>query len=142
MDVVKAVINLREGVLELEGPQEFVERYLDQYQPIIEKGFTSTSIPHVTSKETKVEKAEKPAPKRTRTTKSKAGPTCTQKVQELLNEGYFKQPKTRADVQSEILNRGVRFESKEVSAVLNNFFNGGKLKRTGTGTQAQYYSNV
>ena len=33
MDTVKAIINIKEGVLELEGPQEFVEKYLDLYGP-------------------------------------------------------------------------------------------------------------
>ena len=137
MDTVKAVINLKEGVLELEGPQEFVEKYLDQYKQLI------TSLPTAPKTSKTADTAEKEkdkTPKRKLGTR--AGPTSTQKVQELLNEGYFKQPKTRTDVQSEILNRGVRFESKEVSAALINSFKGGKLKRTGTGTKAQYYSNV
>lgn len=135
--MVKVVINLKEGTLQLEGPQEFVEKYLDQYKQLI------ISLPTAPKTSKTADTAEKEKDKTLkRKPRTRTGPTCTQKVQELLDEGYFKQPKTRADVQSEILNRGVRFESKEVSAVLINFFKGGKLKRTGTGTKAQYYSNV
>ncbi len=137
MDIVKATINMKEGVIQLEGPQEFVEKYLELYKQLI----VSPPTTHKISKTAEsAEKEKVKTPKRKPRTKS--GPTCTQKVQELLDEGYIKQPKTRADVQSEILDRGTRFSSSEVSAVLINFFNGGKLKRTGTGTKAQYYSNV
>ncbi len=137
MDIFKALINIREGLIQLEGSQEFVEKYLDQYKQLIVSPQTAKKTietADITEKEKGKTAKRKP---RTRT-----GPTCTQKVQELLDEGYFKQPKTRADVQNEILNKGVRFESKDVSAVLVNFFNQQKLKRTSTGRNAQYYSNV
>ncbi|OGN98133.1 MAG: hypothetical protein A2Y89_07125 [Chloroflexi bacterium RBG_13_51_18] len=134
---VKALINLKDGTIQLEGPQEFVEKYLDQYKQLI----VGLPTAHKTSKtaETIPIESDK-TPKRK--TRAKSGPTCTQKVQELLDEAYFKQPKTREDVQNELLNRGLRFSSSEVSARLINFFNSGKLKRTGTGKNAQYYSNV
>ena len=142
MEIVKAVISIGEVTIQLEGPREFVERYLDQYQSIIEKGLSSTSTSRRTSKETEVEKAEKAAPKRTRTVKSKAGPTATSKIQELIDESYFKEPKTRVDVQEELLKRGVRYESSIISAVLNNLFKGNKLLKTGVGNKAKYYTNV
>ena len=33
MDQAKAVINLNEGIIQLEGPVEFVRRYLEKYAP-------------------------------------------------------------------------------------------------------------
>lgn len=137
MDIVKATINTREGLIQLEGPQEFVEKYLDQYQQLIVTLPTASKTSR-TADTTKKEEGKTPK----RRTRATTGPTCTGKVQELIDEGYFKEPRKRADVQSELLNRGTRFESKEVSAVLNNSFKLGKLKRTGTGTNAQYYTNV
>jgi hypothetical protein len=137
MDIVKATINTKDGLIQLEGPQDFVEKYLDQYKQLI---VSLQTAPKTSKTADTAEKEKDKIPKRKPRTKT--GPTCTQKVQELLDEGYFKQPKTRADVQNELLNRGTRFESSKVSAVLNNFFKLVKLKKTGIGTNAQYYSNI
>ena len=137
MDIVKATINIKDGLIQLEGPQEFVEKYLDQYKQLIA---TLPTAPKTSKTADAAEKGKGETPKRKLRTKT--GPTCTQKVQELLTEGYFKQPKTREDVQKELLNRGLRFSSSEVSAILINSFNRNKLKRTSTGRNAQYYSNV
>ena len=142
METVKAVINVGEVTIQLEGPREFVERYLDQYQAIIEKGLSSTSTSRRTSKETEVEKAEKPTPKRTRIVRPKAGPPKSEKIIELISEGFFKEQRTTADVRERLLEKGVRYESGLTSATLNNLFNSGKLERTGVGRGAKYYSNV
>jgi vacuolar-type H+-ATPase subunit E/Vma4 len=137
MDITKAVINVKEGIIELEGSQEFVEKYLNEYKQIITNLQTASKIEKT---QRKVEKStDKTQKKRTRT---KTGPSCTQKVQELLDEGFFREPRDRSEVQQEILNRGLRFQSKEVSATLINAFNASKLKRTGAGKNAKYYSNV
>jgi hypothetical protein len=35
MDEARVVINLKEGIIELEGPVDFVRHYLDMYQSAI-----------------------------------------------------------------------------------------------------------
>jgi len=135
MDTVKVVISIGEASIQLEGPQEFVEKYLELYRPDASKWQTSLK----TSKE---QVAEKHVPKRTRTAKPKAGPSCLGSVKKLIGEGYFKEPRERSDVQKHLLSKGLRFESKVVSAALINCFHDGKLERTGVGTHAKYYSNV
>jgi hypothetical protein len=138
VDVVKALINLKDGTIQLEGPQEYVEKYLDKYDPMIKEWKPFSTLPQ----EGESREVEKPVTKRTRTVKPKAGPSCLGSVRSLVEEGYFKEPRLRKDVQERLLSKGLRFESKYVSAALNNLFSGGTLLRKGVGTSAQYYSNV
>jgi len=79
VDIVKAVINLKEGVIELEGPQEFVEKYLELYRPDASKW--QTALLQKGEVKTKEE-----APKRPRTVKPKKGLTCAEKILELRSE--------------------------------------------------------
>ena len=37
MEQAKVVMNLKEGIIELEGPLEFVQKYLDTYYPTVKK---------------------------------------------------------------------------------------------------------
>jgi len=139
MDMVKAVISIGEVSIQLEGSQEFVEKYLDQYKSTIEKAHTST----YTSRRTSVEKElEKPTPKRIRTVRPRAGPACSEKIRELIGGGLFKEQRTTTDVQQQLRDKGVRYEISLVSATLNNLFRSGKLEKTGVGRGAKYYSNV
>ncbi|MBI4303836.1 MAG: hypothetical protein HY665_05815, partial [Chloroflexi bacterium] len=43
MDQAKAIINLNEGIIQLEGPVEFVRLYLEKYAPATKVISTSTS---------------------------------------------------------------------------------------------------
>lgn len=135
MDIVKAAINLKEGVIELEGPQEFVEKYLELYRPNATKWQSDVS-PKVEAKK------EEEAPKRTRIVRPKAGPACGEKISELISEGFFKEQRTREDVQKRLLEKAVRYDSSLISATLHNLFRSGKIEKTGVGRNAKYYSNV
>ena len=139
MEIVKAVISIGEISIQLEGPQDFVEKYLNDYEAIIKKGLTSTPASHKASED---KETGRPATKRTRTVKSKAGPTCGEKISELISEGFFKGQRTREDVQKQLLEKAVRYDSGLISATLNNLFNSGKIEKTGAGRNAKYYSNV
>ena len=135
MDIVKATINIKDGLIQLEGPQEFVEKYLELYRPNATKWQSDVS-PKVEAKK------KEEAPKRTRIVRPKAGPPKSEKIIELISEGFFKEQRTTADVRERLLEKGVRYESGLTSATLNNLFNSGKLERTGAGRGAKYYSNV
>jgi hypothetical protein len=134
---VKALINLKDGTIQLEGPKEFVEKYLDKYDIMIKNSKTFTPL----SPNKEKPEAEE-APKRTRVVRPKAGPACGEKISELISEGFFKEQRTREEVQKKLLEKGLRYESGIISATLNNFFKSGKIEKTGVGRNAKYYSNV
>lgn len=140
MDTVKAVISIGEASIQLEGPQEFVEKYLNEYKSMIEKGHIPTSTSHKALIE---KEAEKPIPKRTRTVKPKAGPTCAEKIRELISEGYFKEPKTTAEISEYLMKqKGYVNTTKDVSANLKGMFDRGPIKRIKEGNAFKYYVNV
>lgn len=138
METVRAVITIGENSIQLEGPQEFVEKYLEQYK-FLASGTQKTTKPSERAPETTREETDTTKKRKVRI---KTGPSCTEKIRELITNGYFREPRTRADVQGQLLNEGTRFESKDASATLINFFNGGELRRKGVGKDAQYYSNI
>jgi len=136
MDAVKAVINLKEGVIELEGPQEFVEKYLNLYRPDASKWQTALS-------EKGEVKTKEEAPKRARARKPKTGPACVDKVRELIGTGYFQEPKAAADIRNYLKEeKGLIYKANEISANLSNLFNTGELLRQKKGKVFEYYSNV
>ena len=143
MDIFKAVINLKEGTVQLEGSQEFVEKYLDKYDSIIGKMQALPSVATVTTKNDKVKNEEQPTSKRTRKVKSIAGPTCAEKIRELISEGYFKEPKTTAAISDYLTKqKGYVNTTKDVSANLKGMFDRGQIKRKKEGNAFKYYVNV
>lgn len=136
MDIVKALINLKEGVIELEGPQEFVEKYLELYRPDVHKLQPALSLKSEV-------KTKEEAPKRARMRKPKTGPACVDKIRELIGAGYFKKPKAATDIRNYLKEeKGLIYKANEIGANLTNLFNSGELLRQKKGKVFEYYSNV
>lgn len=143
MDTVKAVISIGESSIQLEGSQEFVEKYLEKYDSIIESWNASPVSIKTVEKESIAEKEQRKAQKKKRIRRTSAGPSCSDKIRELLNEGFFKEQKSNAEVTKALQEiKGVRFPSNVVSAALINLFARGELQRTLKGKTPYYYSNV
>jgi len=138
VDTVKAVINLKEGVIELEGPQEFVEKYLELYRPDASKWKVAIS------QEGEVGAKEKATTKRTRTrvTKPKGAPSCTGRIRALVDEDYFKDPKTSTEVINWLEEqKGVVYGAGPVTAALNYLIKSGTLRRFREGKEPYKYCN-
>lgn len=138
MNTVKVVFNLKEGVLHLEGPQEFVEKYLNLYLPDASKWKAAISQEgEVGTKEEATTKR-----KRTRPVKPKGTPSCTGRIRTLIDEDYFKDPKTCAEVINWLREqKGATYESGPVSAALNYLIKSGKLRRFKEGKEPYKYCN-
>ena len=138
MDIVKATINIKDGLIQLEGPQEFVEKYLDQFKQLI------ISLPTAPKTSKTADTAEKEKDKTLkRKSRTRMGPTCAEKIRELISEGYFKEPKTTAEI-SEYLTKqkGYVNTTKDVAANLKGMFDRGQIKRIQEGNAFKYYVNV
>lgn len=135
MDTVKAVINIKEGVIELEGPQEFVEKYLELYRPDASKW--QTALLQKGEVKTKEE-----APKRTRAPKPKGMPSCLGRIRILISEDYFKEPRTSTEVINWLKEqKGAIYDSGPVTAALNNLIKSGTLRRFKEGKEPYKYCN-
>lgn len=139
MDTVKAAIRLGDASIELEGPQEFVEKYLDQYRSLIE---IWRQLPKSREELTKTSEAVKPvvAPrKRVRGKKPAGAPGCTTRIRTLISENYFAQPK----VYSEVLNylkdeKGVTYSDKPITSSLLYLVKQSELRRFKEGKTYKY----
>lgn len=135
--MVKVVINLKERILQLEGSQEFVEKYLDLYRPDASKWKAVIS-------QEESEQKKKPATKRTRTkaAKPKGAPSCTGRIRTLIDEGYFNEPKTSAEVTNWLKEeKGTTYGTGPVTASLNYLIKSGKLRRFREGKEPYNYCN-
>lgn len=138
MDIVKATINIKEGVIQLEGPQEFVEKYLNLYRPDASKWKSAIS------QEREVGTKEEAAAKRTRTraAKPKGTPSCLGRIRTIINEDYFKEPRTSTEVMNWLKEqKGATYESGPVTAALTQLIKKGTLRRFKEGKGAYKYCN-
>ncbi len=136
MDTVKAIINLKEGVLELEGPREFVEKYLELYRPDASKWQGDIL------KKDEVKPNEKATPKRTRIGKPKTGPSCRGRIRTLIDEGYFKEPRTSTEVINWLKEqKAATYGYGPVTAALSTLIKSNDLRRFKQGKEPYKYCN-
>ncbi len=95
MDQAKAIINLNEGIIQLEGPMEFVQRYLERYAPAM-KGL-STPEPEDGTPGQKL--AGRSRPKGVRR-------SCTRAIRAEIKAGFFNKPRSTQAVRERLVERG------------------------------------
>jgi len=133
MDTVKVTINAKEGIVELEGPLKFVEKYLNLYYPDASKGQSALSP--------KCElKTKEEAPKRTR--KPKGAPSCLGRIRTLISEDYFKEPRTSTEVMNWLKEqKAAIYDSRPVTAALSNLIKSVMLRRSKEDKEPYKYYN-
>ncbi len=103
MDQAKAVINVKEGIIQLEGPVEFVTRYLDLYRTKITgvagAGESSLAAP---ANEV-IARSKAPA----RKPRSRRRATCIGVIRKEIKKGFFAEPRSVKDIQQQVTETGV-----------------------------------
>ncbi len=127
----RVFIDLKEGVIELEGPIEFVEKYMAKYAP--------------GSKTTAGETVEKPLVKRGPGRPPKAGKparkkkvSCDKVVGELLGAGFFGQARGFGAIKTEITKVEPACSDNKIRKALKNTIATGKLSSSGSGRGMKY----
>ena len=141
MDDARVVINLKEGIIELQGPVDFVRHYLDTYQPAI-KGLQS--LPKDVAVST--EKAKALPRKRKAVPGTKAGKrkraSCTGTIRSDLEAGFFDEPRSTGEVKQRLSEAGLTFTDNGVRASLRRLSLSGLLDTTRKGRPVRYQRRV
>jgi hypothetical protein len=122
MDEARVVIKLKEGIIELEGPVDFVRHYLDMYQPAM-------GLPEDIS----VSKARKrkvvPGPK----AEKEKRVSCGGAILTALEAGFFDEPRSSTEVRQRLNETGLNFTDNNVRNSLIRLAKSGSLGVAGRG---------
>jgi len=127
MDQAKAVINLNEGIIQLEGPVEFVQRYLETYAPAM-KGLSTPEPEEGT-----------PAQKLAGRSRPKGGRrSCTRAIRAEIKAGFFDKPRSTQAVRERLKEKGVACSSGVLRTSLRKAVAGARLGTSGRGRGLVY----
>ena len=129
MEQAKAIINLQEGVIHLEGPVEFVRHYLDMYRSSI-KGLQGTPEGVTASRERQTS-----AGRRRRRTKPVS---CATAVHEEFEAGFFAEPRSIQETKQRLVGKGMTHTDESIRMALNRLYRNGLVDRAKKGGLLRY----
>lgn len=135
MDQAKAIINLKEGIIQLEGPVEFVREYLELYRPAVVKSVGAPAVP--TLKKEAPTRAAAPVRRRGRRTKRFSASNAIRKE---VKTGFFAEPKSSKEVYQRLIEKGITCNSNSVRMSLKRLSDKGLLAIVKTGRSVRYHS--
>ena len=127
MEQAKAVINLNEGVIQLEGPVEFVQRYLEKYAPAVKGAATAKSQAGTSGRQVE-------ARGRLRGNQR----SCTRAIHAEIKAGFFDKPRSTKAVRERLTEKGVACSSALLRTSLRKADEEGRLGTTGRGRGLVY----
>lgn len=139
MGEARVIINLKEGIIELQGPVDFVQHYLDMYRPAI-KGLQglpkSREIVASPEKATALPRKRKTAP----AVKAKKGKraSCAGAIRKQLKAGFFDEPRSTSEVKRQLGQAGLTFTDEGVRVTLRRLSQAGSLDVVREGRHVRY----
>ncbi len=128
MTEARVVIDLKEGIIELEGPIDFVRHYLDMYQPAIKK---------LSRAATANQEIRKRLSGKRHTARGKRI-SCTAAIQKEIKAGYFDEPHSVSDIKQHLNESGFEFKDNNVRNSLKRLTATGVLSSNGKGRELTY----
>ncbi|MBE0430985.1 MAG: hypothetical protein IBX67_04065 [Dehalococcoidia bacterium] len=137
MEDAKVVINLKEGIIELEGPVDFVRHCLDMYRPAI-KGLQGLS-PDTAARPEKAESQPRKRKAAAVTTPRRGKrPSGIGTIRSGLEAGFFDEPRSTDDIKRRLSDAGVTITDSGVRANLRKLTLDGLLSTVRKGRSVRY----
>lgn len=129
----RLVINLATGVIEAEGPPDFVAKvYADLRDTIVNRSSKvplSSPLGQAPAADDQGEDEDGAGKgKKVRRRGKPTGPSCASRIQ-ALGEGYFAELRSGGDVRDKLSEKGTAYEAKNVAAALIDLVRRGALRR-------------
>jgi hypothetical protein len=126
MDQARVVIDLSEGIIELEGPVEFVRQYLERYAPAA----TTADAPEGK----KVAKRKAGGKVGGRVTQR----ACTRAINAEVKAGFFERPRSAKLLKERLVEKGVTCSVGTLRKSLKKAVDQGQLETSGRGRGLVY----
>jgi len=137
MDEARVVINLKEGIVELQGPADFVQHCLDMYGPAI-RGLLGLPQDAAATPE-----KAKPVPRKrkvvavTKSGRARRG-SCIGAIRSDLEAGFFDKPRSIREIKQRLSEAGLTFTENGVRANLRRLSLAGLLDAVRKGRSVRY----
>ncbi len=137
MEDAKVVINLKEGIIEMEGPADFVQRCLDMYGPGI-KGLLG--LPQDAPVSTEKAKPLGRARKATAVARPRRGRPATvmATIRDDLESGFFDRPRSTGEIKQRLSDAGRTFTDGGVRANLRKLTQDGLMNAVKKGRSVRF----
>ena len=141
MDEARVVINLKEGIVELQGPPDFVRHCLDMYQPAIKELLGLPGESAAKPAKTTPLSRERKASAATRARKGR--PTsCMGVIRSDLEAGFFDKARSTSEIKQRLSEAGLDFTENGVRANLRRLSMSGALDVVRKGRSVRYQRPV
>lgn len=129
----RVFIDLKEGVIELEGPIDFVEKYMAKYAP--------NGAAQAVAEQPAVKRGPGRPPKAGRPVK-KRKVSCDKIVGGLISADFFSQARGFGVIKTEVVNVAPGCSDNKIRKALKNAITAGKLTASGAGRGMKYSQPV
>jgi hypothetical protein len=127
-------IDLLAGTLEVEGAEDFILKvYEDAKKADLFKRVPVHAPPLISAEE-----IDEPKTKIRKAPSKRGGPSCAERIAELLSNSFFDTPKSANEIKLGLEQNGHAYASNQVGAALTNLYQRGILRRLKPGKEWVY----
>jgi hypothetical protein len=126
----KLVVDLQRGLIEVDASDEFVRRvYSDVRDTILSKLASAPVREENNTEQAGGKSSPTKATKKPRRKGRTGGPSCASRIEEIKEEGFFKEPRSQSEIREKLKERGTTYAANQVAASLTDMTKRRMLRR-------------